>query len=455
MSTVDGGIVNVAYPSLSVAFETDTSTVLWVTVAFWVTNVGLLLTLGWLGDVAGRRRVFTAGFVVFTLGMLMSAVSLNVWHLIGSRIVQGVGSSMLLSNLNAFITASFPAGERGKAMGVSGAVVGVGLAAGPLIGGFLLDVLDWRALFYTRAPLGVLGAALGWSLLPRDPAGIGRFRIDLIGAGALFGTMAAFLLVVNQGGRLGFTSTPVIGMAIAATIFTPLLVWTQRRAVRPILELSMFRIKPYAFSLGVTIGHYISHGAIMLVAPFYLMDSLGFSATKMGLFIATFYIGRTFVAPAAGWLSDKFGPRLFLILGNSMLAVALLWLSRQGTDATDAALLWGMLLAGAGSGFFEPVVTSVIMGSVPPDRLGTASASIAMARHIAFSVGVTLAGAVFAIRERVYLSDLALKGPQELVEARAIALGFGDAVLAGVALAVLAVVLSTRVRAPAARLKGE
>ena len=434
MATLDGGMVGVSYPALAEAFDTDTSTVLWVNVAFWVTSVGLLFTLGWLGDVAGRRRVFTLGFVVFTLGLLMSAGSFTVWQLIGARIFQGIGSSMILSNLNALIADSFPSGERGKALGVSGAVVGVGLSAGPLAAGLLLDALDWRALFYSRAPLGVLGAALGWWLLPRDRVQGGQFRMDFLGAAALFGTLASALLVVNQGGRQGFGSPTVLGLAVAAGVFLPVLVWSQTRSVRPILGFSLFRSRQYTVSLLILGSHYLSHGGILLVAPFFFIESLGFSATKMGLFIAAFYIGRTVFAPVSGRLSDRFGPRPFLVLGNLFLAVALLWLSGLGTGASEAALLSAMLLAGVGSAFFEPVVTSVIMGSVPQDRLGTASASIATGRHVAFAIGVAVAGAIYAIRERVYLADMA--------EVEAIARGFGDTVLSGVALAAVAVVLS-------------
>ena len=178
-STLDGGAVSVIYPALATAFDTDTSTVLWVTVAYWVTAVGLLLTMGWLSDVVGRRRVFIAGSSLFALGILLSSLSLNIWQLIAFRVFQGVGSSMLLASLNALITANFQAKERGKALGVSGAVVGVGLTTGPLIGGVLLDLMDWRAVFYTRAPIAAAGAVLAWWLLPRDRVEGPRFRLDV------------------------------------------------------------------------------------------------------------------------------------------------------------------------------------------------------------------------------------------------------------------------------------
>ena len=441
MSTLDGGMVGVSFPALSEAFGAGSSTILWVSVAFWATSFGLLPTLGWLGDVHGRKRVYTLGSLVFAFGILAAAAAPNVWVLIAVRIVQAVGSAMVLSNLNAVIAAAFPASERGRALGISGAVVGVGLSGGPFIGGFLVDTLGWQSLFYTRVPLGLLGALLAWRVLPGDRKTGGRAGIDLLGSGTLFVTLGAFLLIINQGGRLGFGSPVVLGLAVAAAALLPVLVWTERRSARPILQASLFKSRDYTFALLVQISHYLAHGGIILVAPFFFVDSLGFSATKMGIFIAAFYAARTVMAPAAGWLSDAFGPRRFLVFGNGLFALALLWVALEWTGSNELAILGALLLAGVGSAFFEPVVTSVIMGAVPADRLGTASASVAMGRHVAFAAGVALAGAVFAVRERAYLADLG-----ESAAAEAIGRGFSDTMLTGVALAAAAVVFSTLVR---------
>jgi EmrB/QacA subfamily drug resistance transporter len=437
-STLDGGMVSVAYPAIATAFDADTSTVLWITVAYWVVAVGLLLTLGWLGDVAGRRVVFASGLAVFAVGLVLTSVSASIWQLIAFRVLQGVGSAMVLSNLNALITTNFPPEDRGKALGISGAVVGFGLTAGPLLGGVLLDHLGWRAVFYSRVPVSALGAILVWRLLPPDRVAGGRFRVDFIGAAAMFGALSSILLVINQGGRLGFSSAPVLALAVIASISLPVLVWSERRSVRPILEIGLLRSRQYGFSLLVLVSHYLSQGGILLVMPFFLLNSLGFSATKMGLFLAAFSLGRTFLAPVAGRLSDRFGTRPFLVLGNALLAIALFWLSRQGADAGDLALLGGLLLASAGSSFFEPVVTSAIMGAVPEERTGTASASIALGRQTAFAIGVTVAGAIFAIRERVYIAGAGSEG----VAGEAIAGAFGDTVLAGAVVAAIAIAFS-------------
>ncbi len=435
MSTLDGGVVGVSYPAVAEAFDADTSTVLWINVAFWVASIGLVMTLGWLGDVAGRRRVFIIGYLVSTAGILLCSASGSIWQLIAFRVIQGVGSSMVLSNLNALIAAEFPPAERGRAMGFSGAVVGVGLTTGPLMGGILLDALDWRALFYVRAPLGALGALLAWWLLADDTPSGGRFRMDYVGAAVLFATMTCFLLAVNQGGRLGYGSPPILALAAATLALAPVLVWTQRRAARPIIEFALFRSRGYAAGLAIVLGHYLAHGPILLVAPFFFIDALGFSESKMGLFVAGFFIGRIFLPPVAGFLSDRFGPRGPLVLGNGMLIASLLWLSRLGTGADEPTIFAAMVLGGMGSAFFEPVVTSVVMGSVPVSRLGTASASVAMGRHVAFSVGVAVAGAIFAIRERLYLSEAA-------AVSEAVAGAFGDSLVAGAVFAAMAVTAS-------------
>lgn len=449
MSTLDGGLSSVAYPTLAVAFQVDPSTVVWFTVAFWVTTVGLMLTLGWIGDVAGRRRMLTGGFLLFAAGMAFTAVAADIWQVIASRVVQGVGSAMLLSNLNALITSSFPKEERGKALGISGAVVGIGLSAGPLIGGFLIDVLDWRALFYSRAPIGIIGALLSWLVLPQDTVPKGRVQIDFWGATSVFGTLAGFLLVINQGGNLGFGSPAIVSLALVTVVLSVLLVWSQRRAARPILDFALFRTRQYAIGLSVLFTHYLSYGGIMFAAPFLLADGMGFSATKMGLYIAAFYFGRTVLAPIAGRASDRFDSRPFLIVGNLLMVAGFTWLSVLGNPISEKAFLSAVLLAGVGSALFEPVVTSSIMGSVPQDRLGTASASIAVGRQLAFALGVTVAGAIFTIRKSVYLEDFSAAGsPTTTAVANAITRGFADTMLAVVGLAVIAVLLSLWARRP-------
>ena len=434
--TLDSGVMGVSYPALAEAFDTDTSTVLWVSVAFWVTGVGLVMTVGWLGDVGGRRLSYTLGFVLFSVALGLSAMAAELWQLIAARVFMGLGSSMVLAGVNAVILDRFGPQQRARAIGIAGAVVGLGLSVGPLAGGWLLDELGWRALFYTRIPLSLAAAGLSWWALsdsggrrPRD------LSIDWLGAVALFSVLASFLVVVNRGAEDGPFSPLVIASAALFAASLPLLVVSQRRSARPILDFGLFRRPGYGLGLGVLVFHYTSLGAILLLAPFFFVRALGFSATRMGLFIMLHTLMRVFLAPVSGALTHRVGAWTLSGVGLAAMVVSLSWLSALADSGSEQAILAALLLAGVGSAFYEPPNTTTIMGSVPADRYGTASASIASGRQLSFSVGVALAGAVFAVRERAYLGAL------EAAE-RAVALGFSDALLAGAALAGLGVVVS-------------
>ena len=434
--TIDSGIMGVSYPALADAFDTDTSTVLWISVAFWVTGVGLVMTVGWLSDVGGRRLSYTLGFVLYSLALGLSAITAELWQLIAARVFMGFGSAMILAGVNAIILDRFGPRERAKAIGIAGAVVGVGLTSGPLAGGWLLDELGWQALFYTRVPISLVAAGLSWWVLDgQERRGKRDFAVDRLGAVALFAVLASFLVMVNRGAEDGLLSPLVLAMAGLLIVSVPVLIASQLRSERPILDFGLFRRPGYGFGLGVLVFHYTSLGAILLLAPFFFIDALGFSATKMGLFIMLHTLMRVFLAPVSGALTHRVGVWTLSGIGLAAMVGSLAWLSVLADSGSELAILGALLLAGVGSGLYEPPNTTTIMGSVPADRYGTASASIASGRQLSFSIGVAVAGAIFAVRERAYL------GVSETAD-RAIALGFSDALLSGVVLASLGVLLS-------------
>ena len=283
--TIDSGIMGVSYPALADAFETDTSTVLWVSVAFWVTGVGLVMTVGWLSDVGGRRLSYTLGFVLYSLALGLSAITAELWQLIAARVFMGLGSAMILAGVNAIILDRFGPRERAKAIGIAGAVVGIGLTTGPLAGGWLLDELGWRALFYTRVPISLVAAGLSWWVLDsQERDGKRDFAVDRLGAVALFAVLASFLVMVNRGAEDGLLSPLVLAMAGLLIVSVPVLVASQRRSARPILDFGLFRRPGYGFGLGVLVFHYTSLGAILLLAPFFFIDALGVLGDQDGPF---------------------------------------------------------------------------------------------------------------------------------------------------------------------------
>ena len=445
LTTLDGGMVQVGYPALAKAFNLDPSDILWVTVSFWITSVGLMLTLGWIGDVAGRKNMFVLGFLIFSIALISASLSQYFWQLIVSRILQGVGSALLLSNLNALITTAFPEEERGTAIGISGGVVGVGLTVGPLAAGMLLDMFDWRVMMYSKVPIGVLGAILGWYYLRKDTVIRRKYRIDLLGALALFGSMATFLIFINKGGKDGFnTSIPLI-MVPLCIIFLTLYIRSEFRSLRPIFELQLFNNSYYSIGVLLHFCHYLAHGGLVLIGPFYMINSLGYSYATTGFVIACFYLTRSFLAPIAGKLSDHFSPFLFTMMGNLLLGTGIIWISFLDLNTSPFKFAIAMSVASSGVALVEPVLTSVIMGSVPKDRIGTASAVIGAGRQLAFAVGIAIAGAVFSTTQRMHLNSYIVEGRESITTVtEASTIVFRYSVIAGSIFTFIAVILSIR-----------
>jgi len=407
MGTLDASIVNISFPRLTQVFDTEPSIVLWVSVAYLLVGVSLMLTLGRIGDVLGRKRVYIAGFIVFTIGLILCSLSQSIVQLILSRVVQAVGSAMTVALSTAIITDAFPSQERGKALGILAGVVSAGLLSGPVIGGLLLDALDWNAIFYARIPVGIIGIAMAWTLLKeqKDPNTV--FKFDLAGAATLFGGLSCLLLFFNLGGRLGLVSMPSLALAGGTVIFLALFVIFERRAAQPIVDLNLFRNRLFASSIISLIIMFVAISANMFLMPFYLIQGLGHSASKAGLIFASISMAAIVVGPLSGWLSDKVGSRVLCTLGMMLVCIALFLNSRLSIESSELDVLVRLVIQGIGAGMFSSPNNSSIMGSVPRDKLSTGSAIIGTVRQIGMSCGIAISGAIFTSRQAFHTNQLA------------------------------------------------
>ena len=395
MATLDASIVNISLPRLSVVFDTEPSVVLWVTVAYLLVSVGLTLALGKVGDLFGRKKVYIIGLTVFTIGLVLCWISQSVVQLILSRIVQGVGAAMTAALSNAIVTDVFPNEERGKALGILGAVVSAGLLSGPIIGGPLLDALDWSSIFYVRVPVGIIGVIMALVLLKEQKAVSTEIRFDWAGTGILFGGLACFLLFLNLGSKQGFTNIPILALCFGAVVLLSLFIVIERRVSQPILDLGLFRSRIFAsgvVSMGIM---FLCISANTFLAPFYLVHGLGRSYAQSGLLLAVVSSTTIFVGPVSGWLSDKIGTRILCTIGMTLISLALFLLSRLGTESTTLEIIFRFVILGFGLGLFSAPNNSSIMGSVPRENLSTGSAMIATVRQVGMSSGIAIAGATF------------------------------------------------------------
>ena len=396
LSTIDVSIVNIALPTLADGFGATIDGVIWVVLVFVLLGTGLSLPFGRLGDLYGRKRLYVGGNAVAALGLLASGAAPALWALIAARGVQAVGNAMVVANGNAIVTAAVPAARRGQALGTIGAVVGAGLAAGPVLGGVLTELLDWRAIFLVRLPFGVALTALLWRVLPETPPA-GRDRgLDVPGSLALSGCLGSLALAVNRGGAWGWSDPRILALFAAGAALAPIFVAVERRAASPVVALDLFRVRAFGASVGAAILFFWGFGAVLLLMPFYLVTARGFSTLEAGLILAAQPLALLAFAPLAGRLADRVGPRPLAPAGLAAASLGLALLAFAGPDAAVPGVAARLALVGFGMALFQSPNNSAIMGAVPARRLGTASAAIVTARRIGQAGGVAVSGAVFA-----------------------------------------------------------
>ncbi len=434
-AALDANMLFLAYPTLQKQFNTDATTLAWVTLAPTLLATGLIFTVGRLGDVMSRGRVYTVGLLISALGLALSATSGNIGQLILFRLVQAVGNSMTTANSTAIIAEAFPDKERGRAMGIWMTVTSVGFASGPLLAGVLIDSLGWRSIFYIRIPLYLAAAVVTWLILGKQPSlRKGRLQFDMLGSVAIFVALATLIFAINQGPGTGFTSPMIVGAFVAAAVFGGLFMVIEARARAPVVSLKLFSDRLFASANAAIIVYFVGYISLTFLMPFYLVEGKGLSASMAGTILMTVPLARMTVSTFSGWLAERISTQFLTITGLAMMAVGLFLVSRLTAESTILAMMPGLVLVGLGNGVFEPPNANTILGSAPKDRLGMASASMTASRQIGGSSGVAIGGAIYETRYGTYSgsqsNDLAVTG------------AFKDAMLAGALFVVLGMVVS-------------
>jgi MFS family permease len=429
---LEASVTQIMPHALVETFSSDISTMSWFSIAYLVSGTGLMLSMGWLGDVLGQRRMYLAGLVIFTVGLGFVSVSQNIPQLIAARIFQAIGMGLVLANASAIITAMFPGKhERGKALGVLSGIVGIGLCVGPLLGGLLLQYMDWRAVYWVRIPLATIALPLAFMFIHdqrtnrREP-----LNVDYLGMVLLYSTIVLSLIAVNLAGRWGISSLWVWSIAAMAAIHLPILILVERRATRPILDLDLFKIRGFSVSLATFVLHFIAFGGLLFLSPFYLQDGLGTSAMIMGFTIAIIAAGRAIIGLPGGLLYGKLGATTMTFVGLIAMLAAFLGISLVAVEINLWMIVFLFAIIGIGTTLFDISSVAAIMGMVPRSRLGTASASIVTSAQTAISMGIALSGALFTLRissHTLTLSDQGVKGA-DLISAATKA-AYGDVIL--------------------------
>jgi len=394
LALLDGTVVNIALPHIQQAFGVDLSAIQWVIDSYLLAFAVLLITLGRLGDLYGRKRLFMAGVALFTLSSLAAGIAPSIGFLIAARTVQAVGSAAMMPATLSLITATFPVEERGTALGIWGATSGVALVLGPILGGVLVDSFSWRWIFFINLPVGLLGLLAAWRIIPESIDPTASHKIDL--GGILLSGISLFCLTfaLIEGQNYGWTSPLIMGLFVMTVVgLVAFTVW-ELRVPAPLMDLSMFRNRTFAAGNVVgAITNFGMMGALFLV-PFFLEAVLGYSAVRTGLSMIPMALGVVVVAPAAGHLSDRFGSRFFIAAGLLIGAGGIFWMSRILALNTE---LWDLVLpfavTGLGLGMASAPMTTAVMASAPQEKAGSASGVYSTMRRVGAVMGIAVLGA--------------------------------------------------------------
>lgn len=279
LATIDGSIVNVALPTLVRELNTNFATVQWVVLAYLLTTTTLLLGMGRLGDMVGKKPVYVAGFIVFTVGSLLCGSAPSVQWLIGFRVLQAIGAAMTQALGIAIVTEAFPPQERGKALGISGTLVSIGIVLGPTLGGLLIDAFSWRWIFYVNLPVGILGTLMTLQFVPHyKPTRSQMF--DFGGAVVLFAGLLLLLLAMTFGQDRGFGDGMIVGMLGTAVFLLALFLFIETRVAQPMIELQLFRNRLFSLSLLTGLVVFVTVAGVFILLPFYLENMLGYDTRR-------------------------------------------------------------------------------------------------------------------------------------------------------------------------------
>jgi EmrB/QacA subfamily drug resistance transporter len=393
MGPIDGSIVNTVLPDIRRFFNTDISIAQWVPTIYLLTISCLILLYGRLGDMIGYKKIFIYGLAAFTVTSVLCGVSQSIWMLIVFRALQGLAAGMMMAVGFAIVTAAFPPLERGKAMGIFGICIAVGLGLGPTLGGLIAENLSWRYVFFINVPVGIVSVLWGRRIIPKGAANPGQ-RLDWPGALITLVFLSSLLLYANRGEEWGWLSSSCMVLLVVAVVSGVAFVFVEKRSAQPMLNLALFNNRRLSFASLSALLSFMALYAVVFLTPFYLALVLHYSILKVGLVMAASPVATLFIAPASGVLSDRIGTRGFAFCGMAITALGMYFLSGLDSSAGAWDVIWRLVVVGAGMGMFQSPNNSAVMGSVPPWHLGIASGVLAAVRNVGMVLGLAVAGAV-------------------------------------------------------------
>ena len=396
LSSLGTSIANVGLPTLAQAFNASFQQVQWIVLAYLLAITTLIVSVGRLGDIAGRRRLLLAGIVLFTLASVLCGVAPTLWLLIAARAAQGLGAAVMMALAMAFVSETVREEKTGSAMGLLGTMSAIGTALGPSLGGVLIAAPGWRAIFLVNVPLGVLTFALAYRTLPKDRRGLKAVRagFDTMGTLLLALTLGAYALAMTVG-RGGFGPLN-LALLLAAAFAAGLFALVETRAASPLIPLAMFRDPVLRASLATSALVSAVIMTTLVVGPFYLSRALGLDAAAVGLVLSAGPVVVALSGVPAGRVVDRVGAQRMTIIGLVGMAAGSSSLSMLPAALGILGYAFPIIVIAAGYALFQTANNTAVMADVRPDQRGVISGILNLARNLGLITGASVMGAVFA-----------------------------------------------------------
>ena len=410
--------LNISFPAITAAFSLEVSSIQWVIIGYVLPHASLLLGCGRLADVWGHGRVLTAGLAVSVVGFAGCGLAPTFAWLVAARVVQGVGAALMSGSAPALVTLAVPPEARGRALGVLQMSMAAGYAVGPLIGGALVDVFGWQAVFLFRILPAVLLAWIAASKLFSVQQSGSSQRFDFLGAFTLAASLAVFLFAISQSRRFGWFSMKVMIPASLSVIGFVTFIMTEKRVSAPIVNLDLFRRWPFVIANSLGVAANCARFAVGLLVPYYVIEVLRYPAATGGTLMLAAAIMTPLVAPFAGKLSDRFGTAGLIALGLAVEGLGLWMISRLDAQADYFSAAAALAFVGLGLGLFEAPNMSFVMGSIPRHQQGVAGSIANMMRTLGIVIGATGWSMLFdARRQSTATSSITLGAEDTFVPA--------------------------------------
>lgn len=404
IAMLDATTVNLALYPMAVDLHVTMSQIQWVMIAYMLVLTVFLPFFGKLGDIFPKNKLYSVGFSLFAFGAFLNTTADSFGLLIAYRCLEALGASIMLSNAQAIIATIFKKERRGKALGLNGCIVAIGGMSGPALGGILINSFGWHSVFLPCIPVALAGAYYAYKMLPHSiKTERKNFKFDYKGFFYFTISLFALLLAISEGHSWGWNSLKIISLGVITLIFGVLFYIRDHHINYPLINFSMFKIKPFTFGNLAVMTSYMAMYTNSILLPFFLQEILKYNALKTGLLILPYSVTLSVMAPIAGRLSGKYGSRYLTIAGPIVYCIALLMFTLYDKNAA----MWQIVLAsgimGIGNGLFQSPSNNAIMTCVKTEELGLASGILALSRNMGNILGVAVTITLFETFRNIFL----------------------------------------------------